>query len=143
MFEIINTQNAVQIETGDFESFVGKSLALFPETKEKSVSIVFVSDEKMIELNGMFRGKPKTTDVLSFPSDLEEFENPDNTMGEVVISIEQAQKQASENGLKLAVELQQLIVHGILHLSGYDHETDSGEMNSLELELRDKLGINN
>jgi len=142
MFEIINTQSEVRVETEDFKSFVGEALTLIPETNEKSVSIVFISDEKMINLNDMFRGKPKTTDVLSFPSELEDFENPDNSIGEVIISVEQAQKQATENGLTLEIELKQLIVHGFLHLSGYDHETDSGEMNSLELELRDKLGIN-
>jgi len=58
-----------------------------------------------------------------------------------VISVEQAQKQAAENGLPLENEIKQLIVHGVLHLCGYDHETDSGEMNARELELRDKLGI--
>jgi len=58
-----------------------------------------------------------------------------------VISTGQAQKQATENGLSIEAEIKQLILHGVLHLCGYDHETDDGEMNARELELRDKLGI--
>ena len=56
-----------------------------------------------------------------------------------MISLEQAQKQASENDLKLETEIKQLILHGMLHLCGYDHETDDGEMNARELELRENL----
>jgi probable rRNA maturation factor len=58
-----------------------------------------------------------------------------------VISLEQAQRQATENNLTLENEIQQLILHGILHLLGYDHETDNGEMNHLELQLREKFGV--
>jgi probable rRNA maturation factor len=62
-------------------------------------------------------------------------------LGDVVISVERAAEQALENGLSLEEELAQLILHGLLHLHGYDHETDSGEMNAFELKLRRKLGI--
>ena len=62
-------------------------------------------------------------------------------LGDIVISAEQAQRQAEENGLTLENEIQQLILHGLLHLCGYDHESDQGEMNARELELRDNLGI--
>ncbi len=62
-------------------------------------------------------------------------------LGDIVISAEQAQKQAAENGLSLDAEIKQLILHGLLHLCGYDHETDTGEMNTRELDLRNKLGI--
>ena len=62
-------------------------------------------------------------------------------LGDVVISAEQAQKQAAENGLTLEGEIKQLILHGLLHLCGYDHETDDGEMNKRELKLRKTLGI--
>jgi probable rRNA maturation factor len=58
-----------------------------------------------------------------------------------VISAEQAKRQAAENGLDLADEIKQLILHGLLHLCGYDHETDNGEMDQRELELREKLGL--
>ncbi|HEU5459217.1 MAG TPA: rRNA maturation RNase YbeY, partial [Pyrinomonadaceae bacterium] len=87
------------------------------------------------KLNQQFRGVDKATDVLSFPAD-----EQDN-LGDVAISVETATRQAKENGLSFDNEVGQLILHGLLHLSGYDHETDNGEMNRLELRLRRKLGI--
>ena len=95
----------------------------------------------MKELNRLFRGNNSTTDVLSFPHEPDEFDPDKNNLGDIVISVEQAQKQAEENGLTLEGEIKQLILHGVLHLCGYDHETDNGEMNERELELRSKLGI--
>lgn len=95
----------------------------------------------MRELNGFFRDKKTTTDVLSFPYEPDEFDPEKNNLGDIVISVEQAEKQAKENGLTLENEIKQLILHGVLHLCGYDHETDNGEMNKRELELREKLGI--
>ena len=95
----------------------------------------------MADLNKLFRGKDSTTDVLSFPNEPEEFDPDQKNLGDVVISVEQANRQAEENGLSLELELKQLILHGLLHLCGYDHETDNGEMNARELELRKVLGI--
>ncbi len=109
--------------------------------KGKSVSVAFVSDEKMCRLNQNFRYKNSTTDVLSFPYISDEFDSNDDFLGDIVISPEQAKRQASENNLSLELEVKQLILHGILHLLGYDHETDKGEMNTLELKFRDKLKI--
>jgi probable rRNA maturation factor len=62
-------------------------------------------------------------------------------LGDIVISLERAARQAAENRLDFDTEIRQLILHGILHLCGYDHETDAGEMNRKELQLRDELGI--
>jgi len=76
------------------------------------------------------------TDVLSFPN-----HSDDGQLGDIAISIQTAVRQAKENGLTLNGEIAQLILHGLLHLSGYDHETDNGEMNRLELKLRKKLRI--
>ena len=90
----------------------------------------------------MWRHKEGTTDVLSFPSALDEFEKAEGaTLGDVVISLEQAKRQALEHGLEFDEEVSQLILHGLLHLCGYDHETDEGQMNRLELRLRRRLGI--
>jgi probable rRNA maturation factor len=96
----------------------------------------------MRSLNSQFRGKDKTTDVLSFPFEADEFEPNENNRGDIVISAEQAQRQSAENNFDLETEIKQLILHGALHLCGYDHETDDGEMNARELELRDRLEIN-
>ncbi len=106
------------------------------------LTVAFVSDRAMRALNRIWRGKRATTDVLSFPTEQAEFEKLAGlNLGDIVISIEQAERQAKEHGLSLENEIAQLILHGLLHLSGYDHETDRGEMNRLELKLRTRLGI--
>ena len=141
MSEIINQQRKIKLDKSVFQTFSSQAVQNIPETEDKSVTVVFVSDKKMRGLNDEFRGKNSTTDVLSFPFDADEFETGENLLGDIVISVEQAARQASENGLELETEIKQLILHGILHLCGYDHETDSGEMNARELELREKLEI--
>ena len=119
-------------------------IILWPFTKlARFFSGYFSSDRKMRELNKQFRGKNYATDVLSFP-----FEEPSDStanqsdfLGDIAISVETATRQAIENNLSFETEIKQLILHGILHLSGYDHETDHGEMNARELELREILKI--
>jgi probable rRNA maturation factor len=109
---------------------------------DREVTVVFVSDAAIKKLNRQFRGKNYATDVLSFPAEPEPFETGDEAkLGEIVISLDRATAQAKENGLTTKGEIQQLILHGLLHLCGHDHETDKGEMNRLELKLRRKLGI--
>jgi len=99
------------------------------------LAIAFVDDSAMRKLNKDFRRKDKTTDVLTFPGD-----DPSH-LGDIVISLDQARRQAADEKHSLATEVQYLIVHGILHSLGYDHETDNGEMNALELEVRSKVGL--
>jgi len=137
---VVNLQRKVKVQSNDFRSFV-KACESIDEAAGKTFSIAFISDRRMRELNKFFRGKDTTTDVLSFPHEPDEFDVDKTNLGDIVISAEQAQRQAKENGLTLDNEIKQLILHGILHLCGYDHETDNGEMNARELELRDKLGI--
>jgi len=142
MHEIINNQRKIRIKTKTFEDYLKNLFETVEETNRKFAIIAFVSDRKMCQLNSEFRGKNSTTDVLSFPFEADEFDTERNFLGDVIISLEQAQKQANENGLDLETEIKQLILHGVLHLCGFDHETDNGEMNSRELELREKLKIN-
>jgi probable rRNA maturation factor len=137
---VVNLQRKVKVQSDDFRSFV-KACDSIDESAGKTFSIAFISDRRMKELNKFFRGKDTTTDVLSFPHEPDEFDSDKTNLGDIVISAEQAQRQAKENGLTLIDEIKQLILHGILHLCGYDHETDDGEMNAREIELRDKLGI--
>lgn len=141
MIEIVNSQRKIKLDWRIFQVFAEKIIETVEETGNKSVAIAFVSDRKMRELNNQFRGKNSTTDVLSFPFEADEFETGENTLGDIVISVEQAARQAAENNLDFETEIKQLILHGILHLCGYDHETDKGEMNKRELRLRDELGI--
>jgi probable rRNA maturation factor len=140
MITVINRQRKREIDTARWAAFVGRVLPALGV--EADPIIVFVSDLTMRKLNRQFRGKDYPTDVLSFPPQTEPFEAEiSNQLGEVVISVERAAAQAKENGLSFENEMQQLILHGLLHLCGYDHETDKGEMNRLELKLRKKLGI--
>ncbi len=148
MIDVINLQRKVKLETSVFRHFVSDIPSSIDEAKGTTFSVAFISDRRMIELNKMFRGKDTTTDVLSFPHEPDEFEQAQadgeqalRFLGDVVISAEQANKQAAENGLSLDIEIKQLILHGVLHLCGFDHETDDGEMNARELELRERLGI--
>jgi len=141
VIEIINRQRVRKISAKPLREFVGVSLGLI-KRESRDVSIVFVSDPAIKKLNRQFRGKNYATDVLSFPNHAEAFESHNKeTLGEIVISVDRAAAQAKENGLSLSNEVEQLILHGLLHLCGYDHETDTGEMNRLELKLRKRLGI--
>ena len=141
MIDIINRQRRHQLNSRELQDFTERALITIT-TRKTSATIVFVGDASIKKLNRQFRGQDQPTDVLSFPIHAEKFEseNEDN-LGEVVISAERAAAQAKENGLTFRNELQQLILHGLLHLNGYDHETDNGEMNRLELKLRKRLGI--
>ena len=134
MAEVVNRQRRLQLDTEAWSSFATRALNAIGKS-ESSATIAFVSDKRIRELNRQFRGIDKATDVLSFPAEEE------SHLGDVAVSVETAATQAKENGLTLEQEIAQLILHGLLHLSGFDHETDNGEMNRLELRLRRKLKI--
>jgi probable rRNA maturation factor len=138
---VVNLQRKINLDIKSFTVFADSLFGLINEAYDRSAAIAFISDRRMKELNKFFRGKDSTTDVLSFPHEPDEFDPDTTNLGDIVISAEQAARQAEENGLTLENEIKQLILHGLLHLCGYDHETDNGEMNTRELELRDKLGI--
>lgn len=145
--DIVNLQKTVKIDISEVRKFCKRLTLEVAESEARTFSVAFVDDERMRQLNEMFRGKDATTDVLSFPFEAEPFEvlpaadgqPPTVFLGDIVISAEQAQRQAAENGLTLDAEIKQLILHGVLHLCGYDHETDVGEMNERELALREAL----
>ena len=113
------------------------------EREISEVSIALVDDDAMRTLNRKYRHKNKTTDVLTFPAD-DSYGDPDDDkrpLGDIVISIDQARRQSAQEKHSLATEVRYLILHGILHALGYDHETDHGEMNALELEVRAAVGL--
>ena len=100
-----------------------------------SFAVRFTSDREMRRLNRDFRGKDAATDVLSFPGAT----SPEgNHLGDVVIAVPTARRQAAGAGHSLQRELQTLLLHGVLHCLGYDHETDDGTMERLERRLRRK-----
>ncbi len=139
MIEVVNRQRKVRIDSERWQAFSEKALAAIRD-KSAAATIAFVSDRQIRELNRRFRRIDKVTDVLSFPAG-DEASGETTNLGDIAISLERAGIQAEENQLTLDEEIAQLILHGLLHLCGYDHETDKGEMNRLELRLRKKLKI--
>ena len=102
------------------------------------VHLVLTGDRTMRELNRRFRAIDRATDVLSFP-DGEFLPSGRRFLGEIVISLDSARDQAKSLGHDEVRELSELALHGTLHLLGYDHERDQGEMNEIELQLRRDL----
>jgi probable rRNA maturation factor len=106
------------------------------------VSVLLTTDNEIRRLNRQFRGKNKATDVLSFPAmPLEDAKAADRVAGDLAISVPTAQRQADQLHHSLATEIKVLILHGLLHLAGYDHETDEGEMARREQKLRGALRL--
>jgi probable rRNA maturation factor len=105
---------------------------------EGEVDVLLTSDAVLKRLNRDFRGKDKPTDVLSFPSP-EEIAS--QHAGDLAISLDTAARQAASFGHTLRDEVRILLLHGLLHLSGMDHETDNGEMAVREAELRRELRL--
>ena len=103
-----------------------------------NVSVVFVNDRRMKGLNARYRGERKTTDVLTFAGE----DSPEGaSLGEIVISLDQARRQARAERHSLATELRYLLLHGVIHAFGFDHETDGGEMDALEMRVRSRLDL--
>jgi probable rRNA maturation factor len=108
------------------------------------VDVLLAGDRTLRRLNRQFRGKDKATDVLSFPAGVSTvFFGGRELAGDLAISLETAGRQAVRYGHSLEDEVKVLMLHGVLHLAGFDHETDHGEMAACEAELRAKLGLTN
>jgi probable rRNA maturation factor len=108
------------------------------DSKNAEVHLVLTDDQTMREINQRFRDIDRATDVLSFP-DGDELPSGRSFLGEIVISLDSARQQAEALGHGEVRELCELALHGTLHLLGYDHERDQGEMNEIELKLRREL----
>jgi probable rRNA maturation factor len=106
------------------------------------VTVLLSGDATIRDLNRRFRGKDEATDVLSFPAKpLKKTKAAVRVAGDVAIGVETARRQAAEQGHALGTEIKVLILHGLLHLAGYDHETDEGKMQRREHQLRARLGL--
>jgi probable rRNA maturation factor len=112
---------------------------------EGEVEVLLADDATLKRLNRTFRGKNQATDVLSFPAGPTTvfFGEPGGPVmaGDLAISLETAARQAREFGHSLRDEVRVLVLHGVLHLAGFDHELDAGEMAAREAELRKKLRL--
>ncbi len=102
-----------------------------------ALGIAFVSGDEMRALNAEHRGLDEVTDVLAFPLDGRDELPPglERQLGDVVVCFEQAERQAAEAGVTATAEVRTLVVHGLLHLLGHDHEADAGEMLARQDEL--------
>ena len=122
-----------------------------PKSARGEVTVAIVADAKMRALNRQFRGKDAVTDVLSFPAGktvpgtffggIQRKRFPEPFLGEIVIARGVALRQARALGHPLATELRILALHGLLHLLGYDHEADKGQMARAEARLRRRAGL--
>ncbi len=107
------------------------------EMTDREIELLFTDNETIKEMNLAHRGIDSPTDVLSFP--LEKV--PFAPLGQIVISVEYAKDRASRYGNSLDDEIALLFIHGLLHLLGYDHETDNGQMRKKEEELIRRFGL--
>lgn len=103
---------------------------------DHAVAVLLTDNDEMRRLNRQFRRKNKPTDILSFPA-----AEVNGSAGDIAISLDIASDSAERLGHPLATELKILMLHGMLHLAGYDHETDEGEMARREHELRAELKL--
>ncbi|HYL10815.1 MAG TPA: rRNA maturation RNase YbeY [Candidatus Acidoferrales bacterium] len=149
---VVNRQRRVPVAVRPLEKFlsgVTESLRV-----QRAVSVSLVSDSAMARMNQIYRGKAGPTDVLSFPfngshagraSRAPHFHPTEDDaagyLGDIAIAPETARRNARRSGRALAQELRILILHGVLHLMGYDHETDRGRMNRIERRWRRRFGL--
>ena len=113
-----------------------------PARARGEVTVALVSDGRMRALNRSFRGKDYATDVLSFPTTAPQHgAGKADYLGDIVIATGVARRQAEEAGHPVGTELRILALHGLLHLLGYDHETDDGQMARVERKLRRRAGL--
>ncbi|HXI91362.1 MAG TPA: rRNA maturation RNase YbeY [Blastocatellia bacterium] len=145
--EVVNRQRLARIDARRVASLVDATLGAIGRA-EANLTVAFVRDRVIRDLNRKFRGNDRVTDVLSFPAEDERGHASEVSifgsgvsafLGDIVVSTDTALKQADNAGHSFEREVDELVIHGVLHLCGYDHETDRGQMNRLELRLRRKL----
>jgi len=128
-YVILNKQRKHAVDLSELRKFVS-ILVQELDIGNRSFAVVFITDAAMRDYNRTYRGYDKPTDVLSFRGDA-------GYLGDILISSETAYNQARKSvTLRFQTNIHRLIVHGLLHLLGYDHETDNGEMRAIERRLR-------
>jgi probable rRNA maturation factor len=154
---ILNRQKKVRLAEQPLTEFLGRILREV-NFADAEVSIAFVSDAEIAKWNQNYRNKKGPTDVLSFPALSKrraerhakrkqtggvDAKNAGGFLGDIAIAPETARRYAKKNGGTLDNEIRLLMLHGVLHLMGYDHESksDCGQMNRIEQKLRRRLGL--
>jgi probable rRNA maturation factor len=135
-----NLQRRHSVDSRKLGAFL-RDVAASTDADDRAATVALVADERIRALNRDYRGHDKPTDVLAFSSGDADEPNGPPYLGDIVISVETAERQARRRGSELSRELKVLVLHGFLHLLGYDHETDEGEMRRVEYRLRRRFGI--
>lgn len=129
-----NRQRIIKIDDSAVRAFLRRASRQIADGRE--FAVVVSSDAAIRRANSVFRGERKATDVLSFP------DGENGRLGDILISAQRAHRQAEDYGHSVEEEIKILVLHGLLHLLGYDHERDNGEMGRVESRWRRKLGLN-
>jgi len=137
--EVVDAQRRHRVAAAGLRRFVQRVAAVAPKTACDHVTILLCGDARMRALNARFRRKDRTTDVLSFAAEVRRGADGLRPLGDIVISVPQAARQARAAGHSLPREIRLLLLHGYLHLLGYDHEVDDGTMRRLESRLAQRL----
>jgi probable rRNA maturation factor len=147
---ILNRQRAVRVARRPLELFL-RRVKNELGYGNAGVTVCLVSDAEIARMNDTFRKEKGPTDVLSFPASPRRRPAPfgrglrktnkEESLGDIAISPATARRYARKHGRRLPSELRVLILHGVLHLLGYDHETDLGEMDRIEGKLRKRFGL--
>ena len=160
---ILNRQRRVRVRLRDLDRFAASASQLL-RLPADSVTVCLVSDAEMAKWNRAYRGKNRPTDVLSFPvssasvihrqrrsrrtdskavsaSESDHLDPCSGYLGDIAIAPAVARLNAVRFGRPLEVEMRMLVLHGMLHLMGYDHEADGGQMDRRERRLRRELGL--
>ena len=132
----------IKVDTRKIEQQIGTVLTSL-DCNEHEISILFIGDQRIRDLNKQFRNIDRPTDVLSFPQIVAgELETPGTLiLGDVAISLETARYQSEEHGLSFEEELTLLLIHGILHLLGYDHEISGQEEDRMRNKTRELFSL--
>ncbi|OGP87615.1 MAG: rRNA maturation RNase YbeY [Deltaproteobacteria bacterium RBG_19FT_COMBO_43_11] len=142
--QIQNNQNKIKINRRKIRGTIGKITKML-DCADKELSLCFIDDEKIKQLNKQYLGKNKATNVLSFSLREDEYGNVNpHVLGDIVISVETAERDALESGLTIAQEIDFLLIHGLLHLLGYNHENATKkEKNIMQMKEKELFNIVN
>ena len=135
----------VEIEDDAWSAALPDAQALVVQAAEATLTegggvvVLLASDDEVADLNSQFRGKPGPTNVLSFPAP----PNPEDHLGDIALAYGVCAREAGEQGKTLAAHLQHLVAHGVLHLLGYDHQTEAEAeaMEALERAILSGIGV--
>jgi probable rRNA maturation factor len=136
---VLNRQRSRGVDRARLLAYLRRIVERKPPVSPSELTVCLVSDRKMREFNREYRERDCPTDVLSFPSDEVHPADGRRYLGDIAISVETAERQADRVGHSLQRELELLALHGYLHLLGYDHETDDGEMMRLQEQIDQTL----